>query len=204
MQAYRVWIVLVFALLLCGCGRKPSRQSAPPSESLQPAPAHGAGAATVPDAGLQYTAPSGWIAESPASSNRLSQYRLARAAGDPEDAEMVVVHFPGGGGTPQANVERWISQFTRPDGTPAADTARVVHKKIGDMPCTLVDVSGTYAGSMMAMQASSGAKPHFRMLAAIAESSHGLWFFKLTGPENTIKKWESSFDAFLSSIRQKS
>ena len=73
---------------------------------------------------------------------------------------------------------------------------------IGSIPVTIVDISGTYAGSMMMQQASKG-KPHIRMLAAIAETGSGPWFFKLTGPENTVKKYQPGFDAFISSIRQK-
>jgi hypothetical protein len=173
---------------------------------MKPAAAHGAppSAIPAPDAGLQFTAPSNWISEAPTSANRRAQYKLPRATGDSEDAEMAVYNFPGGGGTPQANVDRWLSQFTKEDGSPAADTAKIVKKTIGSIPVTIVDISGTYAGAMMMMQqqASKG-KPHVRMLAAIAETSGGPWFFKLTGPENTVKKYQPGFDTFINSIRQK-
>jgi len=194
------------AIALTGCSRKSSEQPKEQSETMKPASAHGAAApsaASAPDAGLQFTAPSNWISESPTSANRRAQYKLQRAEGDSEDAEMAVYYFPGGGGTPQANVDRWLSQFTKADGSPAADSAKVVKKMIGSIPVTIVDVSGTYAGSMMMMQQASKGKPHTRMLAAIAETNSGPWFFKLTGPENTVKKYQSGFEVFISSIRQK-
>jgi hypothetical protein len=201
------WLVffLLFVVMAApGCSKKSTEQPQVQSEAMKPASAHGLAplAASAPDAGFQFTAPSDWIAETPTSSNRRAQYKLPRVAGDSEDAEMAVYNFPGGGGTPQANVDRWLSQFTKTDGSPAADSAKVVNKKIGSIPVTTVDISGTYAGSMMMQQASKG-KPNVRMLAAIAETSSGPWFFKLTGPENTVKKHQSGFDAFINSIRQK-
>ena len=31
----------------------------------------------------------------------------------------------------------------------------------------------------------------------------GPWFFKLTGPEKTVAKWQPSFEQFLDSLEQK-
>jgi hypothetical protein len=140
--------------------------------------------------------------ESPTSSNRKAQYKLPRAAGDPEDAELVVYHFGSGGGTSKANVDRWIGQFTKPDGSPASNTAKITQKSMDGMPATIVDVSGAYAGSMMSMQASSASKSGFRMLGAIIETSNGPWFIKLTGPAKTLAQWQPSFESFLDSIKQ--
>lgn len=197
--------VLVMVIALSGCSKKSTEQPEVQPGDMKPAAAHGALPSVSPasDAGLQFTAPSNWISEAPTSANRRAQYKLPRATGDSEDAEIAVYNFPGGGGTPQANVDRWLSQFTKADGSPAADSAKVVKKTIGSIPVTIVDISGTYAGAMMMMQQASKGKPHVRMLAAIAETSGGPWFFKLTGPENTVKKYQPDFDAFINSIQQK-
>jgi hypothetical protein len=40
------------------------------------------------------------------------------------------------------------------------------------------------------------------MLAAVAETTEGPWFFKLTGPKKTIANWSRSFDQFIGSFRQ--
>ena len=114
----------------------------------------------------------------------------------------MIYYFPGGGGTPQANADRWIGQFTGSGGKPAPDTAKTNHKTVNNIPLTIVDVSGTYSGSMGPMQTGEQPKPGFRMLGAIAESGKGPWFFKLTGPERTVAKWQSSFESFLDSISQ--
>jgi hypothetical protein len=100
-------------------------------------------------------------------------------------------------------VDRWIGQFTGPGGKSVEDAAKTMHSSVDGIPLTIVDVSGTYAGSMMMpMQQSGSTKDHFRMLAAIAEAGNGPWFIKLTGPERTVARWESSFQSFLKSIEQ--
>jgi hypothetical protein len=188
-----------------GCSKKeePSRSKAT-ADSVRPAAAHGPAteAGQPTGAGLKFTAPVGWISETPTLSMRRAQYRLPRVEGDSEDAEMVVYYFQGGGGGVQANVDRWIGQFSKPDGSPANDVAKISRKTIHGIPVTTVDVAGTYSGAMGPMGGSSEAKTNYRMLAAVAEADNGPWFFKLTGPAKTVAKWEPSFESFIDSIQQ--
>jgi len=165
---------------------------------MKPASAHGPAPAAGP---LKFSAPSDWVSETPTSSMRQAQYRLPRAQGDTEDAELVVFYFQGGGGGVQANIDRWIGQFTKADGSAANSIAKTSHKTSHGIPITIVDVSGTYVAGMGSMMTDSKGKPNFRMLAAVAESSSGPWFFKLIGPAKTIGKWESSFQTFLDTIQ---
>jgi hypothetical protein len=191
---------LIFLLLCCaiaGCSSRSPNGDTSGTEGLKPRSAHDAAS---PDTGLKFTPPPGWIAETPSGSIRKAQYRLPRIQGDPEDAELVVYYFQGEGGTPQANVDRWIGQFTGSGGKPAPDAAKVTHKTVDNIPLTIVDVSGTYSNSMGAMQQGGESKPNFRMLGAIAEAKDGPWFFKLTGPERTVAKWAPGFESFLDSL----
>jgi hypothetical protein len=195
----------VSIISLTGCTSKPPEQNGSQSKNLSLESAHRSGvpASEIADANLEFTAPAGWVTETPSSSNRQAQYKLPRAGNDSEDAELVAYHFSGGGGTPQANIDRWIGQFRKADGTPASDTAKITRKNINGIAITTLDVSGSYEGSMMPGQTASKPKTDFRMLAAIAETGSSPWFFKLTGPAKTVAKWQSSFDIFLSSIREK-
>src|SRR5579864_803219 len=66
---------------------------------------------------LKYTAPAGWTSKTPSSSMRVAEFVLPRADGDKDDASLVVYFFSAtGGGSVQANVDRWISQMAQPDG----------------------------------------------------------------------------------------
>jgi len=199
---YPMIVPLAVALMVAGCAEKPPAPGQASPGELRIESAHPSDVAQPPGAGrtLRFSAPEGWEAEAPSSPNRQAQYSLARVPGDPEDAEAVVYHFEGGGGTPGANVQRWVGQFRKPDGSPAEDTAKIANRTINGISVTVVDVSGSYTGSMMAMQGSDGPKPGFRMLGAIAETGDGLWFVKLTGPAGTVAKWQPSFEAFLDSF----
>jgi hypothetical protein len=199
---HQKYLFLFLVIVIAGCSPRSQKGKASDSAELKPESAH-AGAAAPPasTADLKFTPPSGWIAEKPSSTSRKAQFKIPRTEGDPEDAELVVYYFQGGGGTPQANVDRWISQFTGPDGKPVSN-AKISHKMVGSIPLTVVDVSGTYSGSMGAMQSGGSTQPGFRMLGAIAETTSGPWFVKLTGPARTVAKWEPGFQSFLDSMRQ--
>jgi hypothetical protein len=202
---YFVFLLLGAAFLNTGCSQKARENQTSKPDSLKLESAHQSGAPmpAASNEGLTFTPPSGWMAESPSSSNRKAQFKLPRAEGDSEDAELAVHHFPSGGGAPQANIDRWIGQFTKPDGSSAADMAKVTHRNIDGIPVTIVDASGSYSNAMMSMQQSDGPKANYRMLGAIAETKSGPWFIKLTGPAKTVSKWAPSYETFLNSIRYK-
>ena len=148
-------------------------------------------------AGVGFTAPEGWIQEAPKSQMRHSQYRLPGEAGDAE-----VAVFANIGGSAQQNVDRWIGQFSSEDGDPVDDQAKTETKTLGAFQLTLVDVTGVYNPGMGAPMA-GGAEPKsgYRLLGAVIEGGQGRpWFVKLTGPIETVAKWESSFTSFVGSV----
>lgn len=143
-----------------------------------------------------------WQSVTPSSSMRKAQFMLPRAAGDPEDAELVVFYFGAGqGGSVEANLQRWYGQFTQPDSSPSAEKARTAHDVVDGMNLTTVDLSGTYLGSMMPGTEAQN-KPNFRMLAAVLETPQGSYFFKLVGPEQTVAHWANSFSEFVKSAKK--
>jgi hypothetical protein len=201
-------LLFLASLVWLGCSAQPEtgRTSAPPEAppaSPQPVStvAGASGNAVEKNFGpIKAKVPAEWTEITPSSSMRKAQYALPKVAGDGEDGELAVFYFgPGQGGSVEANIERWIGQISQPDGSSSKDKAKTNKKEIGGMPVTLVDVSGTYSAGMM-----SNAPPRqgYRMLAAVAETTEGPWFFKLTGPEKTIAKWSSSFDQLISSFKQ--
>jgi len=193
---------LGLGLALAGCSNKTEQSAISTSGAPEPASAHGSAPPAMGAAGeLQYVAPQEWISENPSSSMRKAQYRLPRAEGDSEDGELVVFYFQGSGGGVQANIDRWIGQFSKPDGSPATDAASMTKREVNGISLSIVDVSGTYHASSGMMLQDTKDKNDFRMLAAVAESPSGPWFFKLTGPAKTIAKWQQSFDDFLNTLK---
>ncbi len=187
--------VVLLTAMLTGCS-----ENNPAETESAPGPAVSAGPARTSGAGLEFEAPSTWISETPSSSMRLAQYRLPRLEGDPEDAELAVFYFGGQGGSVQANVDRWIGQFSNPDGSPVTHP-QVSERDVNGIPLTIVDVRGTYHQAQGPMMAQTTAKENYRMLAAVAEGPVGPSFFKLTGPQPTVDHFEESFNAFLDTLR---
>src|SRR5829696_9332784 len=71
---------------------------------------------------LKFRVPAGWVEEERTSSMRVAQYKLPKAPGDTEDASLVLYYFgQGQGGSTAANIERWIGQMKRAEGTTARD-----------------------------------------------------------------------------------
>lgn len=147
--------------------------------------------------------PKGWVEKTPTGSMRKMQYSLPRAQSDAEDGEMAVFYFGRGqGGGVDQNIQRWIGQFTQPDGSPSQQKAKIEKRHVSGMPVTTLDIKGTYHAQSMMTPSPPQSKPGFRMIAAVVETPEGSYFFKLTGPEKTIAQWAGSFQQFINSIRK--
>ena len=177
------------------CSRNMEEPS--PGNPVSPSTVAAAGVA----GGLLFSAPDEWIEETPASSMRKAQFRLPRVGSDPEDGELVVFHFPGQGGSIQANVRRWVGQFSAEGSGDGPQNAEVTQRTANGVSMIVVDVRGTYRPSSGPMMQPGDPRKGYRMLAAIAQTPSGPWFFKLTGPRKTIGKWHQDFLAFLDTIR---
>ncbi|MHB8798179.1 MAG: hypothetical protein ACYDBY_06915 [Thermoanaerobaculia bacterium] len=157
-----------------------------------PAPAQMAG-------GLSWSAPKGWSVAPTASSMRVVTYRVAPAAGDAEGAEVAVFFFgPGQGGGTQANVDRWVRQFTPEKGSAAP--GKPVALKGAAVPVTIVTAEGTYASGMPGGALTP--KPGWALRGGIAEGPQGPVFFKMVGPKKTVLAATPAFDAFLKTLKK--
>ena len=152
------------------------------------------------DTNLNYTAASGWIRQQPSSSMRHDQYELPGPKGV-EAATLAI--FKGIGGSISSNIDRWKKQFVLPPNGSDPDSVRKESKVINQIPVHIVAVQGTYLKPRMPMMM-DGPKvelKNYALLAAIAETKDGLWFFKITGPEKTVMMWQNDFDNFIGTFR---
>ena len=163
--------------------------------------AWGAEMARTEAAGLRFAVPKTWTRVPAPSDMRAAQYKLPRAGSDAEDAELTLFFFgEGKGGGAEQNLERWYGQFTEPDGRPSRDAAVVTKRTVNGLRLTAVDLAGTYVGSPMGGPPSAGAKPGYRLLAAVVEGDGGPWFFKVVGSAATVAQAKDGFDALLLSL----
>jgi hypothetical protein len=152
------------------------------------------------DAGLRFSLPSEWVRVPAPSDMRAAQFRVPKVGADTEDAEAVLFFFgPGQGGGAQENLERWYGQMTQPDGKPSKDAGLVTIKTVKGLKVTALDLAGTYKG-MPAPGQPAVAKPAYRLLAAAIEGEGGPWFFRVVGPDATVKAAKPAFDALLESV----
>ncbi|MFN2532749.1 MAG: hypothetical protein ABR555_15770 [Pyrinomonadaceae bacterium] len=174
------------------------------SRNSAPAQAQGNQASQNIKSELQYKVPEGWVIEHPTSSMRAAQYKLPKAAGDEDDASLVLYYFgQGQGGSTQANIDRWINQMKQPDGQPSTDKAKSDSLTVNGLKVTTVDVSGRYAAEMSPGSGTFSDKPNYRMRAAVVETPKGSYFAKLVGPARTIQQWNQSFNDYIKSFEFK-
>lgn len=151
-------------------------------------------------AGLRFAHPAEWVRVPAPSDMRAAQFRIPKAEGDAEDAEVVLFFFgKGKGGSAEDNVARWRGQMTTADGKPATDAGIVTIKSVHGLKVTALDLPGTYKG-MSPAGGAAAAKPGFRLLAAVVEGEPGPWFLRVVGPDATVRAAKPAFDALLESV----
>ena len=132
---------------------------------------------------------------------RAAEYQVAGADGA-GPAVLTVFYFGAGqGGSVDANLERWIGQFSQPDGSDNRAAAKFEDQEIAGLPVKRLDLRGTFMGGMGPMQGGGGAQPDHRVLGAIVTGPQGPVFFKLLGPAATVDKAQAAFDALVASIK---
>jgi len=150
---------------------------------------------------LEWRAPHGWTEVATTSEFLRARYRIASAVGG-EPLELTIAHQAGGLGGVESNLARWISQFHRPDGTPATtEDARIVRwPDVGEgVELMTIALSGTYVG---VMESDEPARADQRLAGAVARlDDNSLWFLKCVGPRQEVESRLSAIEAFWSSLR---
>ena len=142
------------------------------------------------------TVPAAWTFRKPASTMRLAEYTAGAAGG----AEIVVYFFgTAQGGSVDANLERWKSQFSNPKG--GAVEEKITHEKSGAFPLTIAEYHGTYARGIGAGSAPEAARPNNTLIAVVAETPKGTLFFQLYGPMEAVNAQRAAYLDFVHSMK---
>lgn len=149
---------------------------------------------------LHFTPSTEWRSRAVTSMMRVAEFDLPAAPGDAEAAALIVYYFGGTGGTVQANIDRWFTQFSQPNGRPTKEVAKVSSRRINTLSVTDLDVTGTYVAEVTPGSAERHNKPGFRMRAAVVETPRGPYFIRVVGPAATVARWESAVETFFQSM----
>ena len=127
----------------------------------------------------------GWCMVVPLPLDRKQAVYLGHAGTDPEGRVLVsLVSVCGPANDRDAQ------------GNPPKVESKAVKGKNTDV--TRVEVAGTYTDPF----AGDGPKPNQRLLGAIVQTNLSGYFFKMVGPDKTVKAAEPAFDAMLKSIQK--
>lgn len=130
------------------------------------------------------------------SSMRLAEFSVPSAG--PESSEVIIYYFgPGQGGSAEANIARWTSQFTGADGGPVL--ARVTTLDGTDFPTTVAALEGTYARSVG--MGTGTPEPGQALVAAVVETPRGNLFLQLFGEREAVAAVRDDFIEMARSIR---
>jgi hypothetical protein len=149
--------------------------------------------------GLRWEAPPPFVARERKTTMRAAEYGIE---GEPR-AELSVFYFgPDQGGTVEANVSRWLKQFTQRDGSDTATKSKREELKVGELSVAIVEATGDYAGGMgMPGMPAPTPLPDAMLLGAIASGPKGPVFFKLVGPAPAVSAARGAFRGLLESLR---
>jgi hypothetical protein len=168
-----------------------------PAAHLNPPRSHVSGPVDQIDVGgLTFTKPEGWEYQHPASGMRRAELGVRGESGT---AGLVVYYFgKKGAGSSKANIDRWVSQFRNPDGTPAIG-GKPTKRKVAGLAITQVEVDGNYVGGMGS--GSPNAEPDRRMIATIVETPEGPYYFKFLGADQTVQKNRKALEGLFKSLK---
>jgi hypothetical protein len=142
---------------------------------------------------LGWDAPAAWTSVPNANTMRKATYKINKANGDSEDAELTVTAASGG---VEANVKRWSGQFGNAE--PKTD-----NRTVNGLKVTVVEIKGTFASSAGMMGGPATPKEKFMLLGAVVDGGERQHFFKMTGPEKTVTAARPDFDKLVSSLKAK-
>jgi hypothetical protein len=150
-------------------------------------------------AGLKWTAPSAWSNKGSAPM-RAATYIVPPAQGDKTSSECVVYFFGSGqGGSVEANMDRWKSQFTQA-GKPAP--AQIQKRMVHGLPVTTIESSGDYSGMGGPLADRQTVEASYRLLGAIVEGPEGNVFIKFAAPAKTVAANQQNFEQLVNSFEK--
>ncbi len=146
----------------------------------------------------QTVVPSSLQAQPPSSQMRLAEYTVPRKDG--AHADVVVYYFgQGEGGSADANIARWTSQFTTPGGGHVMPKISAVEGTA--FKTTVAEFEGSYARGVGMGPGAAEAVPDQGLIAAVVETPKGNLFLQLFGDRAAVADARGDFLDMVDGIR---
>ena len=155
----------------------------------------------IESGGVKFEVPKAWKSSKPTSRMRVAQFAVDPAEGDKDKAELVVTTFAGAAGGIDANLDRWKKQFEDKDGKPAEITHET--RKGKNVEVTFAEAHGRYVAAITPGSPEKYDKTDWRLLGVIVQTPETSYFFKMVGPEKTVKNARPAFEAMIKTISVK-
>lgn len=142
---------------------------------------------------LSMKASADWTSKKPAFKIIDHEFSIPAVKDDKVGGRLTIM---GAGGSIEQNINRWIGQFSQPDGKSTKDRTTIDTLKIAGQTVYLVNITGNFNDRR------AGLQKDYRMIAAIIVTEKlGQHFIKLYGPKQTIAANEKKFKSFLDSLK---
>lgn len=158
-------------------------------------------------AGLKSTTPGTWKEEEPSNRLRLMQFKLPKAEGDSEGAELAIFKSPGGGSV-QANLERQEKKFEVPAGKKPEDVIKTEKLKFGGKhDGAYQDIQGTFLKKFPPFDPNAKITKvtDYRQIYVIFEVKDGdattVYSMTLLGPAKTVESHKKAFDEWIKNFK---
>lgn len=170
--------------------QSPSMPSKKPSMNDATMPAMETSVGAESRSGIHWTTPKSWQQKAP-SDMRVGSFLVAGENG--QSADVSIVPLAGNAGGDLANINRWRGQINL---TPIDEAALDQNSRMeifGPRHMRLVN--------MVSAEPMIDGKYKKRVVAAIYESAHRTWFFKMIGDDATVTGAIPAFKSFLSTLK---
>lgn len=163
-------------------------------------PAADAGSISLNEGAVKMAVPKGWEKKQPRTRIVDFEFAVPAVEGDEIDGRVTVM---GAGGSVEANIDRWIGQFSQPDNKPTTERTKKEELKVAGQTVHVVDISGIFKDQRGPF-APATLRRNYRMLGAIVVTDkQGQYFVKMYGPEKTIAANEKAFNEMVKSLQVK-
>ncbi len=148
---------------------------------------------------LDFQAPKSWEKKQPKFNIVEAEFAPKSSKENVDPARLTIM---ASGGSVEANLERWIGQFSQEDSSDTEEHTKQEEKKVNGMKVHIVDIHGTYADSAGPFAGNAVQRKGYRMLGAIVETKVvGNYYFKMYGPKETMDEHEQRFRNMIETIK---